>query len=108
MSIILNEVWKEAEIVCMNNEEMLADFKRLNDSRITEDIVAGFADVKALYPSLDVAFTVEKVCDVFYISNVQVRATDVEELELYLTLNRRETELGNLGLLRFCPTCKTN
>ena len=32
MSIILNEIWKEAEIVCMNNEEMLADFKRLNDS----------------------------------------------------------------------------
>ena len=54
MSIILNEVWKEAEVVCMNTEEMLADLKRSNDSRITEDIVAGSADAKALYPSLDV------------------------------------------------------
>ena len=64
--------------------------------------------MKKLYPSLDVAFAVEKVRDVFYTSDVQVRAIDVEELGLYLTLNGRETELGNLRFLRFCPTCKTN
>ncbi|XP_078349909.1 uncharacterized protein LOC144634761 [Oculina patagonica] len=65
ISFILAEVWKEEESVCLNTEEMLVGFKQLNDSHVTEDIVVGSADVKALYPSLDIAFTIEKVCEVF-------------------------------------------
>ena len=70
ISYILNEVWKDAESVYLNTEEMLAEFKRLNDDHITEDIIVGSAEVKALYPSLDVDFTVEKVCEVFYNSEI--------------------------------------
>ena len=72
MSMILTEVWKEEESVCLNTGEMLADFKRVNDSHITEDIIIGSADIKALYTSLDMPFTVEKVCEVFYTSAVRV------------------------------------
>ena len=49
---------------------MLAEFKRLNDDHITEDIIVGSADVKALHPSLNVDFTVEKVYEVFYNSEI--------------------------------------
>ena len=108
MSFILNEVWKEAESVCMNTEEMLADFKRFNVDHITEDIIVGSADVKALYPSLDVTFTVEKVCEIFYSSSVKVIGIDTEELGLYLALNKTEAELADLDILCFCPTRKTN
>jgi hypothetical protein len=108
MSFILNEVWKEAESVCMNIEEMLADFKRLNVDHITEDIIVGSADVKALYPSFDVTFTVEKVCEIFHSSSIKVIGIDTEELGLYLALNETEAELGDLDILRFCPTRKTN
>ncbi|KAJ7389597.1 hypothetical protein OS493_030283 [Desmophyllum pertusum] len=100
-------VWKEEESVCLNTEEMLADFKRLNDSHISEDIIVGSADVKALNPSLDITFTVEKVCEVFHTSGVQVVGINAEELGLYLALNRTETELTDVGLLQFCPRRKT-
>lgn len=59
LSFTLTEVGKE-ESVCLNTEEILANFKLLNDSHITEEIVVGSADVKALYPRLDVAYTVEE------------------------------------------------
>ena len=103
ISFILAEVWKEEESVCLNTEEMLVGFKQLNDSHVTEDIVVGSADVKALYPSLDIAFTVEKVCEVFHTSSVQVVGVKAEELGLYLALNRTEAELRDVGLLQFCP-----
>ena len=106
MSMILTEVWKEEESVCLNTEEMLADFKRVN-VHITGDIIIGSADIKALYPSLDIPFTVE-VCEVFYTSAVQVVGLNAEELGLYLALNRTETELRDIGLLEFCPRRKTN
>ncbi|KAJ7323144.1 hypothetical protein OS493_032147 [Desmophyllum pertusum] len=97
MSFILAEVWKEEESVCLNTEEI----------HISEDIIVGSADVKALYPSLDIPFTVEKVCEVFHTSGVQVVGINAEELGLYLALNRTETELTDVGLLQFCPQRKT-
>ncbi|PFX34698.1 hypothetical protein AWC38_SpisGene381 [Stylophora pistillata] len=87
---------------------MLAGFKGVNDSHIVEDVVIGSADVKALYPSLDIPFTIEKVCEVFYTSGVRVDGLNKEELELYLAVNRSEAELEVAGLLQFCPRRKTS
>ena len=66
--MILTDVWKAEEGVCLNTEEKLAGFKELNDSRIMEKVIVGSADVKALYPGLDISFTctVEKVCEVLH------------------------------------------
>ncbi len=60
--MILTEVRKTEESVCFNTEEMLADFRKVNSNNITEEVIIGSADVKALYPSLDISFTVEKAC----------------------------------------------
>lgn len=103
ISFILAEVWKEEASVCLNTEEMLTEFKQLNDSQVTEDIVVGSAEVKALYPSLDIAFTVEEVCEVFHTSSVQIVGVNAEELGLYLALNRTEAKLRDVRLLQFCP-----
>ena len=108
MSVILTEVWKAEESVCLNTEEMLAGFKDVNDSFIMEEVIIGSADVKGLYPSLDISFTVEKVCEVFYTSTVRTDGLNKEELGLYLALNRSEAELRDVGLLQFCPRRKTN
>ena len=107
ISYILNEVWKDVKSVCLNTEEMLSEFKQLNDNHITKDIIVGSADVNVLYPSLDVDFTVEKVCEVLYNSEIHVEGVDMEELGLYLALNLSEVELEKLGLLPYCPTRKT-
>ena len=57
---------------------------------------------------MNIEFTVEKVCEMFYNSEVKVEGIDVGELGLYLALNRKELQLRKLDLLQFCPTRKTN
>ena len=92
--------------MCLSTEEVLAEFKRLNDRGISDDVVVGSADVKALYPSLDIPFAVDKACEIFYDSAVRIVGIDTEELGLYLTLNRTKEQLEELGLLLYCPTRK--
>ena len=79
----------------------------MNDGHVVEDIIVGSAAVKALYPSLDIDFTIEKVCEVFHASKVRVVGLNVEELGLYLALNRTEEELRVMELLPFCPRRRT-
>ena len=50
-------------------------------------------DVEALYPSLDIDFTVEKVCEVLYESAVKFEGVDYKELGLYLSLVKNDDEL---------------
>ena len=64
-------------------------------------------DVKALYPSLELDFTIEIVCKEFYKSNVKIQNVDYLELGLYLRLNRKEDYLKVLGIDEYCPTRKS-
>ena len=83
------EVWQRdtSGSVCMNTEEMMAEIARVNNEGVPDDIVIGSTDVKALYPSLDIEFTIEKVCKVFEESDVQVSEIDSDELGTLLSTN---------------------
>ena len=60
----------------------------MNSVQVKNDLVVGSADVKALYPSLNIDFTIKKVCDVFFESDdIQVEGVDYEEVGLYLAIN---------------------
>ena len=59
--MILDPVWKDDKNICVSTEEMLAEISRTNEQTLT-DVIIGSADVRALYPSLDIEFTIEKVC----------------------------------------------
>ena len=111
ISKILNEVWMEEGSVCISTKDMMAGIKMANDkqrSNVDVEVIVGSADVKALYPSLDVAFTVDKVCEVFYDSGVRVKGVNVEELGLYLSVSLKEDDLMEAGIARYCPKRKTN
>ena len=111
VSKILNEVWRDEESVCLSTEEMMADIRSTNgvlSEGVGDEVVVGSADVKALYPSLDVEFTVQKVCEVFIESGVSVEGVDVDELGLYLAVCRSEEELAGAGVACFCPTRKSS
>ena len=106
-----NEVWMEEGSVCISTEDMIAGIKMANDrlrSNVDVEVIVGSADVKALYPSLDVAFTVDKVCEVFYESGDRVEGVNVEELGLYLSVSLKEDDLIEAGIARYCPKRKTN
>ena len=78
MSIILTEVWKSREnsTICMSTEDMIAEINRTNDNQKDDNLIIGSTDVVALYPSLDIDFTIDKVCDVFFESDVSVQGVD--------------------------------
>lgn len=64
------ELKKEEEILCLNIEEILVEFREVNKDIGEGEMVVGLAGVKVLYSSLDILFIVEKVREVFYISGV--------------------------------------
>ena len=105
ISLILSEVWQRdrSGSVCMNTEEMMSDIAVVNSNGLSEKTIIGSTDVKALYPSLDIPFTVDMVGKVFYESAVNIAGVDYEELGLYISLNRTEGEIEALGLGSVCP-----
>ena len=92
-----------------STEEMLAAIEEANNSgRIDEDCIVGSADVKSLYPSLDIDFAAEKVGEMFLQSGIDAEVTNTKELGLYLALNRTRDQLKRKGLADYCPERKTN
>ena len=108
LSMILTDVYNEEKTVCASTEELLAEVEKLNDEGIGDGYVIGSFDVEALYPSLDVDFTVDKVCELFISSKVNIEGVDYKEVGLYMSLNRNDAELSELGIREYCPTRRTN
>ena len=44
---------------------MISELKKVNNLQDGKDLVLGSVDTKALCPSLDIYFMIEKVCDIF-------------------------------------------
>ena len=68
----------------MNTEEMLAEIDNINCNQPHWNLITGSTDVKALYTSLDIPFTIDKVCEVLYHSNIKFDGMNYEEVGLYL------------------------
>ena len=86
---------------------MLANFEAVNKQGVLDKhCTIGSLDVKSLYPSLDVKFASAVVGEMFLESRVEVPEVDVQELGLYLAINRTQRQLADKGVLTFCPTRK--
>ena len=103
MSIMLTDVYAGEKTVCASTEELLAEVNMLNERGITNRHIVGSMDVEALYPSLDIDFTVEKVCELLLESDVNIKGVDYKEVGLYLSLVKTDEELRMLGLHEVCP-----
>ena len=71
-------------------------------------MIIGSTDVVALYPSLDIIFTIDKVCEVFFESDISIQGIDYAELGLYLAVTTTPEVLTKLGIADVYPTRKTN
>ena len=76
-------------------------------SSLPAPLPLGSADVKALYPSLDIDFTIEKVCDIFFESDVRGEGVDYEEVGLYLAINIDPEVLQRSNIADVRPTRKS-
>ena len=113
LSLILDKVWLDGkqDTVCTSTEELLSGIDELNEELReglgeNRSIVVGSADVKALYPSLDVEFTVEIVSGMFENSGLEIEGIDYEEMGLYLAFTRSREELEDAGIGDVCHTRK--
>ena len=108
ISMILREMIDEEVTVCENTEDMLASFRNINEvGGVPLNTMILSTDVKALYPSLDIDFTTDVVCEMYRESQVRVEGLDYEELGLYLSLNLTEAEQIQKGIRDYCATRKT-
>ena len=111
LNIILTEVWKRNnDTVCMSTEDMKAEIDRVNMTLTNKRVIVGSADVKALYPSLDILFTIEKVCQIVLESDLKFEGMWYEEISLYIAVNyvNKMQELEEIGLNEVCHTRDTN
>ena len=103
MSIMLTDIYVGEKTVCTSTEELLAEVDRINEEGIIDNtFIVGSMDVEALYPSLDIGFTVDKVCELLYESDVKIEGIDYKELGL--SLCKSNTLLLNAGTL-FSSIC---
>ena len=103
---LLDPVWKSPEnsTCCMSTEEMVAEICRANDLKQDgQKPIVGSADVKALYPSLELEFTIDIVCEEFRKSQIYVENVDSKELGLYIALNTTRSRQEEIGIEAFCP-----
>ena len=90
--------------ICDSAEDMLAAIRHANNTdEVKSNSVVGSLDVKALYPSLELDFAIDIVCEEFYKSGITIQDVDHQELGLYLSLCRSEQYLAKMGILKYCP-----
>ena len=63
-------------------------------------------DVKALYPSLDIPHTIEKVCEIFENSDTEIENVDYEEVSYYIAITKTQEEIDRMHLQDKCPKRK--
>ena len=108
MSRILIHFWKNEEENCTSTEELLADFDEINEVGLTSEHFIGSADVKALYPSLDIDSVIESIGKMIMDSEIDIKGVDMQELGLYLSLTRERKYLEDRGIASWCPSRRTH
>ena len=99
MSMLLKTIKDREEGQCDITEDMLHEINKVNrEMQLNENTIVGSTDVKALYPSLEIDFTIEKVCELFLEDDVKVEGVDYKEVGLYLALTKTEDDLQESGV----------
>ena len=99
ISSILQPVIQQAKHPCSSTEDMLSRVRVINETVDLTNCVIGSMDVKALYPSIDIDFAVDKCVEMIIESGLKFENVNNDELGLYLslTVDKRELEKENLS-----------
>ena len=109
LNLLISEVWKrDTCTICLSTEELKSEIDHVNQLIINRKVIVGSTDVVALYPSLDIPFTVDRVCDVIYESNLKFEGLWYEEIGLYIAIHCNRQQLTEIGIEDVCPIRATN
>ena len=101
ISSIIRPVIEEAEEPCNSTKDFLSTIQKVNNE---ESI--GSMDVEALYPKIDIEFSVDKCVEMTQKSEIQFNHINFDELGLYLVMTVEEEILTRESLQQYCPTRK--
>ena len=93
---------------CTSTEDLLSRISDLNNTEDLSNCIVGSMDVKALYPSIDIDFSVDRCVELLCESEIEFRNIDVTELGLYLALVMPQEDLIRLEINQYCPTRKNS
>ena len=105
--MLIRPLWQEEETISTNTEEVMAAFSEVNSKNITNEIAVGSADVKALYPSLDIEHTSHIVAETFFNSQYEFKEIDSRELSLYIALNLTQEQIEKEQISKYCHKRKS-
>ena len=108
ISSIIKPVLEMAPEACNSTEDFLSRIEDLNKNKDLKNAIIGSMDVDALYPSIDIEFSVDKCVELILESGIQFKELNTDELGLYLILTENPENLERNNLLQYCPTRKTN
>ena len=106
VSTILQPIIQQEKYPCNSTEDMLGRVRRVNEEIDLKNCVIGSMDVKALYPSIDIDFAVEKCVEMVIKSDTKFEKVNAEELGLYLSLTISVEERRKLGIEKYCARRK--
>ena len=101
LSMILRPYIKSAPTTCESTEDLLSRIHDANARQNLDKAIIGSMDVKALYPSIDVDFAVDKCMEIVQDSNTEFENVDTDELGLFISLT--VTEIPD-DIKNLCPT----
>ena len=103
LSQVLKPIIKEAESTCDSTEDLLCRVRHCNDHELLDNCIIGSMDVEALYPSIDIDFSLSCCAELLMESDVSFENVDYSELGLFLALTNSRDELIENDLDEFCP-----
>ena len=78
ISSIIRPIIEEAEEPCNSTEDFLSRIEKVNNEEDLEGCIIGSMDVTALYPSIDIEFSVDKCVELIQQSNVQFNHVNLD------------------------------
>ena len=106
ISTILQPIIQQQKYPCNSTEDLLGKVKKINEDINLENCIIGSMDVKALYPSIEIDFAVEKCVEMIEKSESIFENIDTEELGLYLSLTLSLEERKKMKIEDFCAKRK--
>ena len=97
--MLLQDIPEGEDTECENTEDLISTFEETNSIELNRNHIIRSMDVNALYPSLDIKHTIDRVCQVYKEkSTVAVNAINFDEVGLYIVLAGEEDDINGFEL----------
>ena len=104
LSMILKPFLNASTTSCESTKDLLSQVSLANCRKNLDKAIIGSMDVKALYPSINVDFAVERCLEIIKESDTEFNNIDTDELGLFIALTSTKENPVPTAVQNLCPT----